>query len=137
MAKDYVAVEGLNRYVRGLKEMDRDLGKAMRIALNEAAQLVVDEARPHVARRSGAAARSMRASSTQSKARVSAGGRRAEYYPWLDFGGRVGRKNSVKRRFIKGGRYIYPALARVLPEAGEIVKRALVDVGRRAGLEVE
>ncbi|WP_307962251.1 hypothetical protein [Salinispora arenicola] len=55
--------------------------------MNDAAQVVVDWARPRVSRRSGRAARSLRVASTGKAVRVRAGGARVPYYPWLDFGG--------------------------------------------------
>jgi hypothetical protein len=60
-----------------------------------------------VPRRTGRAGGTIKAASTRTEARVSEGGARAPYMPWLDFGGRVGRKNSVKRPFLKEGRYIW------------------------------
>jgi hypothetical protein len=132
-----VNVTGLRQYVRGIKKLDKDLGKVMRKSLNEVAQVVVDKARPRVRRRSGRAAGTVRASSTQTAARIAAGGRRAPYYPWLDWGGRVGRRKSIRRPFIKQGRYIYPALGEAMSEVHEMVGKALRESASSAGLEVE
>ena len=55
----------------------------------------------------GHAAGSVRATGSQ----VVGGGSRFPYFPWLDFGGRVGRNNSVNRRFIRSGRYIWRSFA--------------------------
>lgn len=131
-----VRIEGQREFVRALRRLDGDLPKAMRVALNGAAQLVVDEARPDVPRLSGAAARSLRVASTSSAVRVAAGGARAPYYPWLDFGGRVGRNRATRRRFYPDGRYIYPALARVQPDFERVLAEALTSTARRAGLDV-
>lgn len=42
-------------------------------------------------------------------AAVVMGGARAPYGPWLEFGGRVGIDNSVRRAVVPGGRYIWPS----------------------------
>lgn len=133
---DAVRVEGLAEFRRGLKAMDRDLPKALRLALNDAAEVIVDDARGGVPRRSGRAVGSVKARSTQTKARVSGGGSRAPYYPWLDFGGRVGRRKSVRRPFIEKGRYIYGAYFRRRGEFVDRLEERLVEVARGAGIEV-
>lgn len=135
---DAIRIDGLREFNRSLKKLDSDLPKAVRIALNKAADLVIDEARPHVPTRTGRAARSMRGQSTRTAVRVSAGGNRAPYYAWLDFGGRVGRNKSVRRPFTPDGRYLYPAYFR-LRDSGkfvDVMSAALVDVAEAAGLDV-
>jgi hypothetical protein len=132
-------VDGLAEFSRNLKKLDADLPKALRLALNQAADVVVDYARPLVPRRTGRAARSVAARSTRTAVRVVAGGKRAPYYPWLDFGGRVGRGRSVVRPFLKDGRYIYEGYFRK-KQSGEFVdvlNTALLGVARQAGVEVE
>jgi hypothetical protein len=107
-----VSIVGLAEFRKGIKAMDRDLPKAVRIAFNDAADLIVSDARPEVASRSGRAKGTVKARSTQTSARVSGGSGRAPYYPWLDFGGRVGRRGSVRRPYLTKGRYIYAAYDR-------------------------
>jgi hypothetical protein len=139
MSSVALQVSGLKEFRRSLKQLDGDLPKALRIAMNRAAELVVEEARPGVPKASGAAARSIRPQSTGVAVRVTAGGTRAPYYPWLDFGGRVGRRKATVRPFSTDGRYLYPAYFR-LRDAGvfeEALAAALVDVAAAAGLEVE
>lgn len=106
-----IRVEGLAQFSRALRQIDKDAPKQLRIIGNDAANLVANKAKPRVARLTGKAQRSIKASSTRTLSRVKGGGPRQPYYPWLEFGGRVGRKRSVERRFIKSGRYIYPAYA--------------------------
>ncbi len=132
-----VRVEGLKEFVRGLKGIDRGLAKAVRVVFNDAADIVVTDARPHVPTRSGKARASVKARSTQTAARIVGGGNRAPYYPWLDFGGRVGRRKSVKRPFLTDGRYIYAAYNRHKGEFVEKMSEGLVDVARQAGIEIE
>lgn len=136
---DLVKIEGLAEFSRSLKRLDASAPKALRVALNEVIDVIVSTARPMVPHRSGRAAASLKAQSTRTLVRVSAGGGRAPYYPWLDFGGRVGKNRSVRRYFLKEGRYLYPTYNR-LKSSGEVedaLRKALVGVAERSGLEVE
>lgn len=36
-----------------------------------------------------------------------------EYYGFFDFGGRVGRNRSIVRKYIRGGRYLFPAMQKI------------------------
>ena len=133
-----IRIEGLSEFVRGVKRMDRESGKMVRLAFNQASQVVVDEAAPRVPRRSGRAAASLKARSTQTLARVAGGSSKAPYYPWLDFGGKVGRNDSVSRPFFKEGRYIYKSYEdkKRSGEFERIMQDALVDVAKSSGVEV-
>ena len=132
-----IKIKGLAEFNRNLRKLDADLPKALRMAHNEAAQLVVDWAKPRVPRRSGKAAGTLKARSTRTESRVQGGSKRVPYYPWLDFGGRVGPKKSVRRPFIKEGRYIYPGLSANYGKFTEVLTDKLVDVARQAGVEVD
>ncbi len=132
-----IRIQGLAEFNRNLKKLDADLPKALRLAQNEAAQIVVDWAQPRVPRKTGKAAKSVKAKSTRTSARVSGGGARVPYYPWLDWGGSVGRKRSIKREFLKGGRYIYPGFANNVDEVAEKLTESLIEVARQAGVEVD
>lgn len=131
-----IEVTGLKEFQQSLRQMDADLPKQLRIALNQASQLVVDKARPGIPRRSGAAAASLKVRSTQREARVAAGGRKAPYYAFLDFGGHVGRGGSVSRPFFKEGRYIYPSLRKNRDEITKVMVTAISDLATGAGLDV-
>lgn len=134
-----IRIDGLKEFQRNLGKLDKDLPKALRIALNKAADVVVGEAVSRIPKRSGRAARSIKARSTRTAVRVSGGGKRVGYYPWLEFGGRVGRKKATRRAFLKEGRYIYGAYAgkRDSGEFAEVLQAALLDVVRDAGFEVD
>ncbi len=137
---DAIRVEGLAQFSRSLKKVDASLPKALRLALNEAANVVVEDARPKIPRRTGRAQKALRASSTRTASRVSAGSARAPYLPWLDFGGE-GRKRGrpARRPFIKTGRYVYPTYYE-LRDSGEferVLNRELRAVARLAGLDVD
>lgn len=136
MSKTVIAVAGLSGFRKGLKGMDRDLPKSVRLALNTVAQVVVDAARPKVPSRTGAARASLKAASTQSAAKISAGGRLAPYYPWLDFGGRVGRKKATRREYINGGRYIFPTVAEKQDDIEKAMIKAVAMIAQSNGIEV-
>jgi hypothetical protein len=131
-----VEVGGLAQLSRGLKAVDAGAPKELRLALNEAAQLLVDETRPKIPTVTGAARRSLVARSTRTSARVAVGGRKAPWFPWLDFGGegkRPGRP--AKRDFIKEGRYVYPTLKAIRPRIEAQLQESISRVIANAGLE--
>lgn len=131
-----VTVTGLREFQTALRRMDRELPKTLRVGLNQIAELVVTKARPLVAKRSGRAAGSLRVGSSQREARVRAGGARARYYPWLDFGGRVGKQRQIYRQFIREGRYIYPTVERYRADIEKLAADVMIKVATDAGLEV-
>lgn len=138
MSSVALQVSGLKELRKALKDADAALPKALRLAMNEAAELVVTEARMDVPTVSGKARKSLRPQSTATSVRVTAGGPRAPYYPWLDFGGRVGRRKATVRPFSPDGRYLYPAYFK-LRDSGQFVdvmSAALVKVAAEAGLAV-
>lgn len=134
---DTIKIDGLAVFVRNLRKLDAELPKTLRVGFNTAAQLVVDYAKPRYPRRTGRAAGTIRTASTRSAVRVSEGGKRAVYAPWLDFGGKVGRKRSVSRPFIKEGRYLYAGLSAEREKIMQAVTDALLDAARAAGIEVD
>lgn len=136
MAFARIQITGIRELQRALKEMDATLPRKIRIALNQASELVISWAQPRVPKKSGRAAGSMKVRSSQRQARIAAGGQRAPWYPWLDYGGEVGRGGATKRQFIKTGRYIYPALDHKSDEITAAMATALTELATDAGLEV-
>lgn len=132
-----IRIDGLREFNANLRRLDADLPKALRIAFNEAADLVVADARSDIPTKSGKAKASVKARSTRTAARIVGGGRRAPHYPWLDFGGRVGRGRSVRRPFLADGRYIYRAFYDNVDRLPEVLESALLDVVRQAGIEAD
>jgi hypothetical protein len=132
-----VTVDGLKQFNRALRKLDADLPKGLRLALNGCSDFLIAKTVPQIPKRSGAAARSLKARSTRTSVRIGVGGRAAPYYPWLDFGGKTGRHKSVVRPFFTEGRYLYPTLRRNRSEFAKILEGALVDVARGAGLDVD
>lgn len=132
-----VTITGLREFQRALRDMDAGLPKQIRLVLNEASGLVIDYAEAHFPRRTGRAASSLRARSTQREARVALGGRRAPYAPWVDFGGQGRIKGRPpKREFIKSGRYVYKGLEVNRSKITELMSAGLTELARSAGLEV-
>lgn len=139
MPREVVTVTGLRDFRNRLRAADRDLVKGLRLAMNEASQLVVDQARPTMPSRTGRMRRSVRVASTQTSSRVRAGGNRAPYYPWVEYGGRTGRNRSVVRQFIKDGRYLYVAYYD-LRDSGrfeQVLNDALRAIAQRAGIDFD
>lgn len=143
-----IRIAGLRDMQKALKDLDGESQKELRLALNEAANVVVNVARRRVPVVTGAARASIRASSGQRSASVSAGGRKAPYFPWLDYGGTVGRGRSgkagtvgakegnVKRPFIKSGRYIYPAYSAQHDNVMRLLDKRIRSLVESKGLHV-
>jgi hypothetical protein len=132
-----IGIQGLSEFNRGLRRLDTEAPKGLRVALNGVTGILIDATRPKIPRRTGNAAASLKAKSTRTSARVSVGGRKARYYPWLDFGGKTGINRSVDRPFYSDGRYLYPTLAEIRPKIETALVEALADVARNAGLDVD
>lgn len=136
LADDPIRVAGLRELQAALKAVDGEAQKELRVIGNDAADLIVSGTQRLVPRRSGRARGSIRATSSQREVRISAGGARAKHYAWLDFGGSVGRGGSVKRPFIRKGRYLYPTYDRRKGALHARLVKGLVAVAERAGMEV-
>ncbi len=140
MVVEAVHVVGLKDLTKAVSQFDSELGKSVRKILNEeVAEPLAKAVRPKVPTLTGKARKSVRAASTRNKVRVRGGSKRVPYYPWLDFGGRVGFGGRVRRPFLKDGRYIYPTYKR-RRDSGQIqrdVNRALSRIASGAGLDIE
>lgn len=131
-----ISVGGLAALNKGLRGIDAQAPKELRLALNSAAQLLVDATEPKIPKDTGAAARSMVAKSTRTSARVAVGGNKAPYFPWLDFGGEgrvAGRP--AHRDFLADGRYVYPTLREIRPRIERQLQDSLSAVIRNVGLQ--
>jgi len=137
MSEVALKVAGLKEFRKGLRGLDRDLPKGVRVALNQVADVLIDAARPKIPRASGAAAASLRAQSSQTAARIAAGGPKAPYYAWLDFGGRVGRRKQTKRPVLKEGRYIYPTLGEQRDNIQKAMLAAVAQLAQTNGVDVD
>jgi phage gpG-like protein len=130
---DTIQVHGLRDLRRALRDIEKTLPRELAAGLAEAADIVTKGARPKVPVRTGRAAASIKVRKSQRAAIIAVGGTKAPYFPWLDFGGKVGRGKSVARPFISGGRYIYPTLKdkdrEVKDKIDEVLKRLAVKAG--------
>lgn len=130
-----VEIGGLAALSRSLKAIDNEAPKQLRLCFNASADLLVDRTRPKIPQVSGAAARSLKARSTRTSARVAVGGKKAPYFPWLDFGGegRVAGRPAA-RTFQKEGRYVYPTLRLIRPDIDKRLHDGISAVIKGVGL---
>lgn len=132
-----IRVVGLSQLSRAVRKVDAEAAKQLRLVGNEAANLLIEKTSQQIPTVSGRARSSLKAQSTRTSARVAVGGSRAPYYPWLDFGGEgrvAGRPG--RREFIKGGRYLYPTLAKEGTAIAKLLQDGLVATAKSAGLDV-
>jgi hypothetical protein len=134
---DAVQIVGLREFRRSLREIGPAAPRALRIAGNQAADMVVTTARGKMPNRSGRARASVKAKSTQSAVKITSGGARAPYVPWLDYGGRVGPNRSVHRTFIADGRYVYPAYHQEKAGFETLLRQALQQIAADAGIVLD
>lgn len=135
-----IRITGLREFQAALKQMDGESQKKLRLVLNVAAQIVVDEAQGRARKDSPRLAKSIKVISSQREARVKGGSAKLPQFGWMDFGGRnKGRHPQGKpivRTFRPDGRYIYPAFYDRYDEVTEALNEGLVELAREAGLDV-
>jgi hypothetical protein len=149
---DAIKIAGLKELQGALKRIDGESQKMLRVVFNDAVEIVAADARRGVPTRSGKARASVKAQSGQREARVIGGSKKVPYYPWLDFGGTVGKGRTgrggvasaagrsdagtagmVKRKFIADGRYLYPAYRRNRDEVFQAMIDGLKQLLARVG----
>jgi hypothetical protein len=142
MSKE-VRITGLKELNSALRQMDADLPKQLQQEFKRIATTVAQKVQSKVPRRTGRAASSVKPRGAQRGASIAVGGSRAEYYPWLDFGGSTGKghisgssgSGSVKRPVIPQGRYLYPTLAEENDRIREEVDAVLARIAQSAGFD--
>jgi hypothetical protein len=157
IAPTHVELRGLDQLAKDFKAIDTGLPKQLQIEFKEISAFVVDRARRKMPRISGVLQGSIRPVATSHSAGISrpTGGDRTKgaYYPWMDFGGGrpdargvtatspIAHERSTTGKFrrpvVKGGRYLYPAIAESTEEIGAAADLAVVKVARAAGWEAE
>lgn len=133
-----IKVEGLKELNRSLRKLGADAPKGLRLAGNQAAQIVIDAARPKVPigpGRGGHAVDSLKAASTRTTARVQGGSKRYPYFAWLDFGGAAGKGRKNIRPYTKSGRYVWKAFGEHKEQVTTELISALNKVAASAGLD--
>lgn len=143
-----VQVRGLREVRNAARKVDKDIPKGLRQELLPVARSVQRRVQSKVPYLKGDARSSVKARASQRGAAIAFGGARAEYFPWLDFGGSTGKghrpgvadSGSVKRPWMKPpfpeGRYVYPSINELTPEIEEAANDAVMNLARAAGFEV-
>jgi hypothetical protein len=141
VAKPEVHIDGLKDIQAKLRSLDPALAKELKDVNLSVADMVADIARAKVpVGKTGRARASVKAKGEQRFAVVKGGGAKAPYYGFLDFGNKVhhgagvGRGDSAPRRFVPGGRFIYPTVG---THRSKIVNEYVIMLGQlldKAGL---
>jgi hypothetical protein len=132
-----IRIDNLRELQQALRTAQEGSQKKLRVVFNSAAETVAGGAARRVPRDSGKARASIKPKSEQRVARVIGGGPKAPYYPWLDFGGRIDRGgHPMTRKFIEGGRYLYPSWTANRKGILEGLADAISDLAVESGLEV-
>lgn len=125
-----------------LRRLNSGTPRAVRVASNNVADMIVRKAKPRVPLgpgKNGHARDTIRKIASGKEVRVVEGGSRFPYMPWLDFGGSVNKHTSkpTRRRFIREGRYIWHVLAQNQGDINDYMADALRGVVRESGLDVD
>jgi hypothetical protein len=137
---EVITISGLREFRKSLKDMDPELAKRIRLVGNEAAKLIVADAQPKVPLgpgRKGHARYSIKVRSTQAAVRVSEGGNRYPYMPWLDFGGTIRQLHrKIRRPFRYEGRFIWSSWDGKQDQVRQLLADGLAELAKDAGLDV-
>lgn len=141
-----VKIEGLKELRKAMRDAEAGSQKALQRRFKAVAAVVASAIAGKVTQGpTGRAAASVRPRATATSAGIVAGGQSAPYFPWLDFGGSVGRghkagapwSGAVKRYNPKGGIWVYPTIEEMSDvierEAGEGIQDALEEAGWERG----
>lgn len=129
-----IKVSGLPEVRRALRRLEGDLPDAVHDASERVAKMIIDDAKPRVPTgpgNNGHVRSSFKVVSSAGGAIARAGGARWPYLQWLEFGGRVGRKKSVRRKRMKEGRYLWVALANKRGQITDVMRDELAKLARR------
>jgi hypothetical protein len=129
-------LHGLTEVKNALKAIDRDAPKQLREGFLPIMEKVAGRISGKVPHLTGAAAASIKPRASQKGAGIAFGGSKAEYYPWLDFGGSVGRGGSIHRPFSREGRYVYPTIMDSMPEIENDAEELMERLAERHRFEV-
>lgn len=132
-----VNITGIKEVQSALSKIDDDLKGEFKKGFKKIAESVVSDTQIKVPYLTGRAAGSLKSRSSNRGASIAFGGTAAPYYPWLDFGGKVGRGKSISRPFIRKGRYLYPTIAEHSDDIREQTENMVERVSRSAGFTVK
>lgn len=118
-----VKARGLDGFQHELTVSRDRLIDGTRSLMSELADETADDARSRARRgqKTGASMNSIRGVGPVVRA-----GDDVPWYGFADFGGRVGKKRSIYRKYIKGGRWLFPAVrdVGVIRKGEEMVEKA-------------
>lgn len=126
-----IRVEGLAEWQSALGRFSQTAGDQVDRMMAMVADDIADEARPMIPRGPTGAAR---ASLGTRDGLITGGGGRVPYFGWLVFGGRVGRRESIRRDFVAGGRWIWPTWAKRRTDILTAMEQQMAEAARGAGL---
>lgn len=141
--KSSIRIEGLKEFQGALRKIDADLPKKLRVLFNEVAETVAAGARRRVPTKTGRAKASIKVASQQREAIIKGGGNKAPYYPFLEFGNKVGggafvgRGDSVDRPYRQAGRYLYPTFSANRQSVEAAMEKKLNELVEESGLKAE
>jgi hypothetical protein len=122
-----VKIRGLDGFQHDLSVAETRLVEGVRDLMSDLAREAASDARTRADRGklTGASRDSIRALGPVIRA-----GQNVPWYGFADFGGRVGLKRSIHREYIKGGRYLFPAVRDlgVYKKADRMVDKATEDL---------
>ena len=126
-----IVISGLAEWQASVSSFSSSVDRRVQKMVAMAAAGIVADARTLIPR--GPSGRA-RASLTARDGLITGGGSKAPYFGWLVFGGRVGRRDSVRRSFVPGGRWIWPTWMKSRTDILTSMENGLMEAAREAGL---
>jgi hypothetical protein len=139
-----IRIHGVRELTKAFKQIDREYGKQVQRGMKAIGQQLLARIQERVP---GGAGGGLKVRSSQRGFGITFPAGEAtgtyDFYPWLDFGGSVGKghqvgvpwSGSVRRDLVKGGRYVYPTIADEREAIGEAVVDTLMDLAHRFEFE--
>jgi hypothetical protein len=139
-----VRVTGLRELSGAFRKLDAEVSTGVKTGFRSIAEGVAGTARHKAPSQSGRARASIKTRATTRGAGIAFGGSAAPYMPFLDFGGSVGRghrpgdywSGAVQRRWISGGRYVYPAIVESKDDTEQAIDKLITSASKAAGFDV-
>lgn len=137
MAQPVIRVTGIREVNAALKSIGNGAEKDMGKAFKPIAERIASTSRGKMPSITGSARKSVTSGGTQRGAHVSYGGAKAPHTPWLEFGGSTkATETTVRRPFVKQGRYIWPTIMEARENIEEAAEDVLLDLATRHGFDV-
>jgi hypothetical protein len=133
-----VYVTNLAEVRKYLSKLHPDLVPVLRNELKSAVSaIVVPNIKTRIPRRTGRAQDSIRAVSKGNSIVIVGGKTSVPYFGWLDFGGELkgrgqAKNQTIRRPFLKKGRYVYPGIAATEPQMVQAAGRAVDKILQQA-----